>query len=132
MKNRVIFGELVPYGEVWRTGANKVPNITFSTDVNIILCYSMLERNFVRDTLGNVAKYCHKITKIVQTEQRFKRSLDQSRRYSGHPQMKTLSEIAIISVRGLFRPRFRTIYHRNEISWHLRSRKKNHCVMTKF
>lgn len=35
VKGRTIFGDLVPYGEVWRTGANKVPNITFSTDVKI-------------------------------------------------------------------------------------------------
>ena len=34
VKDRTVFGELVPYGEVWRTGANKVPNLTFSTDVN--------------------------------------------------------------------------------------------------
>lgn len=33
VKDRVVFGELVPYGEVWRTGANKVPSITFSSDV---------------------------------------------------------------------------------------------------
>ncbi len=35
VKGRKVFGDLVPYGEVWRTGANKVPNITFSTDVNV-------------------------------------------------------------------------------------------------
>jgi hypothetical protein len=28
--NRVIFGGLVPYGEVWRTGANNIPSITFA------------------------------------------------------------------------------------------------------
>ena len=33
VKDREVFGGLVPYGEVWRTGANKVPNITFSSDV---------------------------------------------------------------------------------------------------
>lgn len=33
MKGRTIFGDLVPYGEVWRTGANKVTSIEFSTDV---------------------------------------------------------------------------------------------------
>lgn len=33
MKGRVIFGDLVPYGVLWRTGANKVPNVTFSSDV---------------------------------------------------------------------------------------------------
>jgi hypothetical protein len=33
MKGRKIFGGLVPHGEVWRTGANAAPKITFSTDV---------------------------------------------------------------------------------------------------
>ena len=28
-KNREIFGGLVPYGKVWRTGANKATKITF-------------------------------------------------------------------------------------------------------
>lgn len=32
-KGRVIFGELVPYGQVWRTGANKSTDVTFDTDV---------------------------------------------------------------------------------------------------
>jgi hypothetical protein len=32
-KGRVIFGELEPYGKVWRTGANESTEITFSTDV---------------------------------------------------------------------------------------------------
>ncbi|MET6998117.1 DUF2911 domain-containing protein [Chitinophaga defluvii] len=31
-RNRVIFGELVPYGQVWRTGANKATEITFAKD----------------------------------------------------------------------------------------------------
>jgi hypothetical protein len=34
-KGRVIFGDLVPYGEVWRTGANEATEITFSSDVVI-------------------------------------------------------------------------------------------------
>lgn len=33
MKGRTVFGGLVPYGEVWRTGANTATKITFSTDV---------------------------------------------------------------------------------------------------
>ncbi|TDQ75339.1 DUF2911 domain-containing protein [Sphingobacterium yanglingense] len=33
--NRVIFGGLVPYGEVWRTGANNIPSITFAEEVSI-------------------------------------------------------------------------------------------------
>lgn len=32
-KGRKIFGELVPYGQVWRTGANGATVISFSTDV---------------------------------------------------------------------------------------------------
>lgn len=35
MKDRAIFGELVPYGKVWRTGANQNTKVTFSKDVTI-------------------------------------------------------------------------------------------------
>ncbi|QCE39890.1 DUF2911 domain-containing protein [Psychroserpens sp. NJDZ02] len=35
MRGRAIFGNLVPYGKVWRTGANKNTIITFSTEVTI-------------------------------------------------------------------------------------------------
>lgn len=35
VKDRKIFGELVPYGQMWRTGANKATKISFSTDVKI-------------------------------------------------------------------------------------------------
>ena len=33
MRGRTIFGNLVPYGKLWRTGANKNTSITFSDDV---------------------------------------------------------------------------------------------------
>ncbi|MFZ1694840.1 MAG: DUF2911 domain-containing protein [Flavobacteriales bacterium] len=33
MKGRVIFGDVVPYGEVWRTGANKCTTIEFDTPI---------------------------------------------------------------------------------------------------
>ncbi len=35
MNGRAIFGNLVPFGTVWRTGANANTKITFSTDVTI-------------------------------------------------------------------------------------------------
>lgn len=35
VNGRVIFGDLVPYNEVWRTGANTVSNITFDEAVSI-------------------------------------------------------------------------------------------------
>jgi len=35
MKGRTIFGNLVPYGKIWRTGANARTKITFSNDVTI-------------------------------------------------------------------------------------------------
>ena len=35
VKGRVIFGNLVPYGEVWRTGANASTRISFSTPVKL-------------------------------------------------------------------------------------------------
>ena len=34
-RGRVIFGNLVPFGELWRTGANSNSTISFSTDVEI-------------------------------------------------------------------------------------------------
>lgn len=34
-RGRVIFGDLVPYGEVWRTGANTVTSISFPEEVSI-------------------------------------------------------------------------------------------------
>ncbi|MEZ4840468.1 MAG: DUF2911 domain-containing protein [Flavobacteriaceae bacterium] len=35
MKGRKVFGDLVPYGEVWRTGANANTKVTFGNDVII-------------------------------------------------------------------------------------------------
>ena len=35
VKGRVVFGELVPYGEVWRTGANEAT--TFSTNRDLLI-----------------------------------------------------------------------------------------------
>jgi len=34
-KGRVIFGDLVPYGQIWRTGANMSTDVTFKTDVMV-------------------------------------------------------------------------------------------------
>lgn len=34
-KERVIFGELVPYDKVWRTGANEATTITLSADMKV-------------------------------------------------------------------------------------------------
>lgn len=35
VRGRKIFGNMIPYGEVWRTGANAATRITFSTDVKL-------------------------------------------------------------------------------------------------
>jgi len=35
VKGRVIFGGIVPYGQVWRTGANQATKISFSTPVKL-------------------------------------------------------------------------------------------------
>jgi len=35
MRGRTIFGDLVPYGKVWRTGANLRTTVTFSDDVTV-------------------------------------------------------------------------------------------------
>ncbi len=35
VKGRVIFGDVVPFGKIWRTGANSTTKITFSDDVKL-------------------------------------------------------------------------------------------------
>ena len=35
VKGRVIWGQLVPFGQVWRAGANDATSLTFSTDVRV-------------------------------------------------------------------------------------------------
>lgn len=35
MNGREVFGKLVPYGEVWRTGANNGTEVTFNKDVKV-------------------------------------------------------------------------------------------------
>lgn len=35
VKGREIFGAMIPYGKVWRTGANAATKLTFSTDVKL-------------------------------------------------------------------------------------------------
>ena len=35
VKDRTIFGDLVPYDKKWRTGANRATKLKFSTDVNV-------------------------------------------------------------------------------------------------
>jgi len=35
MRGRTIFGNLVPYGKIWRTGANSRTKFTTSTDINV-------------------------------------------------------------------------------------------------
>ena len=35
LKGRKMFGSMIPYGEVWRTGANSATRVTFSTDVTL-------------------------------------------------------------------------------------------------
>lgn len=35
MRGRVVFGDLVPYGEIWRTGANEAAQLTTDTDLRL-------------------------------------------------------------------------------------------------
>jgi hypothetical protein len=35
VKDRTIYGDLVPYGEIWRTGANRATKFTFGEDVKL-------------------------------------------------------------------------------------------------
>lgn len=35
VKNRTVWGDMVPYNFVWRTGANEATNVTFANDVTV-------------------------------------------------------------------------------------------------
>jgi hypothetical protein len=35
MKGRTVFGDLAPYGKLWRTGANAATKVTFGEDVTV-------------------------------------------------------------------------------------------------
>lgn len=35
VKNRVVFGDVVPFGKIWRTGANNATKVTFGDDVKV-------------------------------------------------------------------------------------------------
>lgn len=35
IRNRKVFGELVPFGKVWRTGANMATKITITDDITV-------------------------------------------------------------------------------------------------
>lgn len=35
VRGRVIWGELVPYGQIWRAGANEATTFSFSRDINL-------------------------------------------------------------------------------------------------
>lgn len=73
VKDRKIFGDIVPYGKIWRTGANASTKITFTTDVELegnpvkagtYALYTIPDRNTWEIMLysdlklgGNVAEY---------------------------------------------------------------------------
>ena len=47
VKGRTVFGDLVPYGKIWRTGANNSTKITFGDDVKIGYCIMVSKDNKV-------------------------------------------------------------------------------------
>ncbi len=58
-KGRVVFGDVVPFGKVWRTGANGGTKITFGEDVkvegNALLQELMLYIPFRTKTAGKLS-----------------------------------------------------------------------------
>lgn len=48
-RNRVVFGDLVPFGKVWRTGANENTTISFNEDV--VINGTTLKKENMRFTL---------------------------------------------------------------------------------
>ncbi len=55
-KGRVIFGEVVPYGKLWRTGANEATEITFTSNIKIGET-SLLAGTYTLFSIPNKAKW---------------------------------------------------------------------------
>lgn len=56
VRGRTIFGDLVPFGKLWRTGANKNTTISFSTDV-VIDGKTLKEGNYALYAIPNIGSW---------------------------------------------------------------------------
>ena len=65
-KNRVIFGDLVPYGEIWRTGANEATEITFYEDV-LFNSEKIKAGTYTLYTIPNKENWVVIINKVINT-----------------------------------------------------------------
>ena len=78
MKGRTVFGDLVPYGKIWRTGANASTKLTFSEDVKVG-GKDLAAGTYALYTIPNQDKWAiivHKNTKMRSLEGRYKKEND--------------------------------------------------------
>ena len=66
VKGRTIFGDLVPYNELWRAGANSPTIIEFSTDVKIGEKTIFERKEESRNKIINEAKNNEKIKMLLE------------------------------------------------------------------
>lgn len=85
-KDREIFGKLIPFGKVWRTGANEAPEIKFYQDVTIN------GQRLPKGTYALLSIPDEKSWTII-----FSRDLDQWGAYSYQPQRDVLRVPATVS-----------------------------------
>ncbi len=83
-KERVIFGELVPYGEVWRTGANEAT--TFTTNQDLLVDGSLLPAG--KYTLWTIPG--ENSWKVIFNSKMYPWGIDQDKKPYREPEFDTL------------------------------------------
>lgn len=83
-KERVIFGELVPYGEVWRTGANEAT--TFNTNQDLLVDGSLLKKG--KYTLWTIPG--EDSWKVIFNSKMYPWGIDQDKKPSREPEFDAL------------------------------------------
>lgn len=83
-KDRIIFGELVPYGEVWRTGANEAT--TFTTNQDLLVDGSLLKKG--KYTLWTIPG--EESWKVIFNSKMYPWGIDQDKKPSREPEFDAL------------------------------------------
>lgn len=99
-RGRVIFGDLVPYGETWRTGANEAT--TFSTASDILVNGKLLPAGkYTMWTIPNPNEWL-----IIFNTHNYNWGVDASGRASRNPQFDMLTVASIPSFQGTVQDTF--------------------------
>lgn len=105
-KNREIFGDLVPYGQVWRTGANEATEITTTKDIQL-QNYTLRAGTYSLFTIPEKEKW----TIIINSD------VGLWGAYNYNPQKDVLRfEVPVQSAEKIYEPFTIVFDHRNEVA----------------